>query len=115
MAYMVCESSFLYLITCISLDKDTFPLSYFPHVFIRCFALLTRSTSHFLLHQTPDAKKEEYRKYLEKSGVVDSLTKGTTGDDSCDARSHTQQHPSSTSASPSPSPGLTLRRTRATC
>lgn len=29
-----------------------------------------------LLTQTPDAKKEEYRKYLEKSGVVDSLTKG---------------------------------------
>jgi hypothetical protein len=26
--------------------------------------------------QTPDAKKEEFRKYLEKAGVVDSLTKG---------------------------------------
>lgn len=28
---------------------------------------------------TPDAKKEEYRKYLEKSGVVDSLTKVLVG------------------------------------
>ena len=26
--------------------------------------------------QTPDAKKEEFRKYLDKSGVVDALTKG---------------------------------------
>ena len=33
-----------------------------------------QQTQSFL--QTPDAKKEEYRKYLEKSGVVDSLTKG---------------------------------------
>jgi hypothetical protein len=26
--------------------------------------------------QTPEARKEEYRKYLEKAGVVDALTKG---------------------------------------
>ena len=26
--------------------------------------------------QNPDAKKEEFRKYLEKAGVIDSLTKG---------------------------------------
>ena len=26
--------------------------------------------------QTPDSKKEEFRKYLEKSGVIDALTKG---------------------------------------
>ena len=26
--------------------------------------------------QTPDTKKEEFRKYLEKSGVIDALTKG---------------------------------------
>eukprot|EP01029_Cantina_marsupialis_P015846 TRINITY_DN3492_c0_g1_i1.p2 TRINITY_DN3492_c0_g1~~TRINITY_DN3492_c0_g1_i1.p2 ORF type:complete len:106 (+),score=36.98 TRINITY_DN3492_c0_g1_i1:35-319(+) len=26
-------------------------------------------------YQTPDSKKEEYRKYLEKSGIVDALTK----------------------------------------
>ena len=26
--------------------------------------------------QTPDSKKEEYRRYLEKSGVTDALTKG---------------------------------------
>jgi hypothetical protein len=26
--------------------------------------------------QTPDAKKEEFRKYLEKAGVIDSMTKG---------------------------------------
>jgi hypothetical protein len=25
---------------------------------------------------TPDAKKEEFRKYLDKAGVVDALTKG---------------------------------------
>lgn len=30
-------------------------------------------------YMTPDAKKEEYRKYLEKSGVVDSLTKVLVG------------------------------------
>ena len=27
-------------------------------------------------YSTPDAKKEEFRKYLDKSGVVDALTKG---------------------------------------
>ena len=27
-------------------------------------------------YATPDAKKEEFRKYLDKSGVVDALTKG---------------------------------------
>lgn len=27
-------------------------------------------------YQTPDSKKEEFRKYLEKSGVIDALTKG---------------------------------------
>ena len=27
-------------------------------------------------YQTPDTKKEEFRKYLEKSGVIDALTKG---------------------------------------
>ena len=26
--------------------------------------------------QTPDSKKEQFRKYLEKSGVIDALTKG---------------------------------------
>jgi len=26
-------------------------------------------------YQTPDSKKEEFRKYLEKSGVIDALTK----------------------------------------
>ena len=26
--------------------------------------------------QTPDAKKEEFRRYLERSGVIDALTKG---------------------------------------
>ena len=29
--------------------------------------------------QTPDSKKEEFRKYLEKSGVIDSLTKALVG------------------------------------
>ncbi len=28
--------------------------------------------------QTPDAKKEEFRKYLEKAGVIDSMTKGAS-------------------------------------
>jgi hypothetical protein len=27
-------------------------------------------------YTTPDAKKEEFRKYLDKAGVVDALTKG---------------------------------------
>lgn len=27
-------------------------------------------------YQTPDSKKQEFRKYLEKSGVIDALTKG---------------------------------------
>ncbi|OQR88030.1 hypothetical protein ACHHYP_07686 [Achlya hypogyna] len=30
-------------------------------------------------YQTPDSKKEEFRKYLEKSGVIDSLTKVLVG------------------------------------
>ncbi|KAJ0398043.1 hypothetical protein P43SY_008932 [Pythium insidiosum] len=30
-------------------------------------------------YQTPDSKKEEFRKYLEKSGVVDALTKVLVG------------------------------------
>jgi len=29
-----------------------------------------------LPYQTPEARKEEFRKYLEKAGVVDALTKG---------------------------------------
>lgn len=29
--------------------------------------------------QTPDSKKEEFRKYLEKSGVIDALTKVLVG------------------------------------
>ncbi|KAK7237911.1 MYC binding protein [Aureococcus anophagefferens] len=29
-----------------------------------------------MAYQTPDSKKEEFRKYLEKSGVIDALTKG---------------------------------------
>jgi hypothetical protein len=31
-----------------------------------------------VLLQTPDAKKEEFRKYLDKAGVVDALTKGAS-------------------------------------
>ena len=27
-------------------------------------------------YQSPDAKKEEFRKYLDRAGVVDALTKG---------------------------------------
>ena len=36
---------------------------------------------HFLpnSYQTPDSKKEEFRKYLEKSGVIDALTKVLVG------------------------------------
>mmetsp|Transcript_27623 Transcript_27623/g.33574 ORF Transcript_27623/g.33574 Transcript_27623/m.33574 type:complete len:97 (-) Transcript_27623:446-736(-) len=30
-------------------------------------------------YQTPESKKEEFRKYLEKSGVIDSLTKVLVG------------------------------------
>lgn len=30
-------------------------------------------------YQTPDSKKEEYRRYLEKSGVTDALTKVLVG------------------------------------
>jgi hypothetical protein len=30
-------------------------------------------------HQTPDSKKEEYKKYLEKNGVTDALTKVLVG------------------------------------
>lgn len=29
--------------------------------------------------QTPDSRKEEFRKYLEKSGVIDALTKVLVG------------------------------------
>ena len=34
---------------------------------------------HQPLRQAPDAKKEEFRKYLERSGVIDSLTKVLVG------------------------------------
>ena len=37
------------------------------------------SCPHLLSLQTPDAKKEEFRKYLEKAGVVDALTKVLVG------------------------------------
>mmetsp|Transcript_50350 Transcript_50350/g.58778 ORF Transcript_50350/g.58778 Transcript_50350/m.58778 type:complete len:91 (-) Transcript_50350:77-349(-) len=30
-------------------------------------------------YQTPDSKKEEFRKYLDKSGVIDALTKVLVG------------------------------------
>jgi hypothetical protein len=30
-------------------------------------------------YQTPESKKEEFRKYLEKSGVVDAMTKVLVG------------------------------------
>mmetsp|Transcript_10715 Transcript_10715/g.17540 ORF Transcript_10715/g.17540 Transcript_10715/m.17540 type:complete len:93 (+) Transcript_10715:119-397(+) len=30
-------------------------------------------------HKTPDSKKEEFRKYLEKSGVIDAMTKVLVG------------------------------------
>jgi hypothetical protein len=30
-------------------------------------------------YQTPESKKQEYRKYLEKSGVIDALTKVLVG------------------------------------
>ena len=32
-----------------------------------------------VVSQTPDSKKEEFRKYLEKSGVIDALTKVLVG------------------------------------
>ena len=35
--------------------------------------------SHTLIAQSADAKKEEFRKYLEKSGVIDALTKVLVG------------------------------------
>ncbi len=36
--------------------------------------------------QTPDSKKEQFRKYLEKSGVIDALTKGTVDVMACISR-----------------------------
>ena len=30
----------------------------------------------FLVLQTPESKKEEFKKYLDKSGAIESLTKG---------------------------------------
>eukprot|EP00286_Rhodomonas_abbreviata_P006931 CAMPEP_0181331736 /NCGR_PEP_ID=MMETSP1101-20121128/24681_1 /TAXON_ID=46948 /ORGANISM="Rhodomonas abbreviata, Strain Caron Lab Isolate" /LENGTH=70 /DNA_ID=CAMNT_0023441257 /DNA_START=54 /DNA_END=263 /DNA_ORIENTATION=+ len=30
-------------------------------------------------YQTPESKKQEFRKYLEKSGVIDALTKVLVG------------------------------------
>mmetsp|Transcript_25324 Transcript_25324/g.31207 ORF Transcript_25324/g.31207 Transcript_25324/m.31207 type:complete len:103 (+) Transcript_25324:200-508(+) len=35
--------------------------------------------SGMIHHQTPDSKKEEYKKYLEKQGVTDALTKVLVG------------------------------------
>ena len=35
-----------------------------------------RLLKFFNFAQTPESKKQEFRKYLEKSGVIDALTKG---------------------------------------
>ena len=43
------------------------------HATAYALALTTRAPD---FSQTPDSKKEEFRKYLEKSGVIDALTKG---------------------------------------
>lgn len=57
----------------------------FPNAFVRdlfIISVLTSCSSNikcvspFL--QTSDSKKEEFRKYLERSGVVDVFTRGTT-------------------------------------
>ena len=41
----------------------------------------TKRNQHIKMssYQTPDTKKEEFRKYLEKSGVIDALTKVLVG------------------------------------
>ena len=45
-------------------------ISYSPLLsYVLCFIL-------FFHAQTPESKKQEFRKYLEKSGVIDALTKG---------------------------------------
>jgi hypothetical protein len=38
----------------------------------------THSTAYSIManYQTPESKKQEFRKYLEKSGVIDAFTKG---------------------------------------
>ena len=36
-------------------------------------------SSTFLLTQTTESKKEEFRKYLEKTGVIDHLTRALVG------------------------------------
>ena len=41
--------------------------------------ILRSHASHTLIVQSADAKKEEFRKYLEKSGVIDALTKVLVG------------------------------------
>lgn len=43
-----------------------------PSVTYRCFTSCPRS-------QTPDSKKEEFRRYLEKSGAIESLTSVLVG------------------------------------
>merc|ERR1711975_198898 len=37
------------------------------------------TSSRMASYQTPDSKKEEFRKYLERSGVIDALTKVLVG------------------------------------
>ena len=34
------------------------------------------ATTRVCASQSPDTKKEEFRRYLERSGVIDALTKG---------------------------------------
>eukprot|EP00978_Attheya_sp_CCMP212_P044717 scaffold319786_cov60-Attheya_sp.AAC.2 len=53
---------------------------------IRCCASISHQQAYSTVlsslisaSQTPDSKKEEYRKYLEKSGVIDALTKVLVG------------------------------------
>lgn len=44
----------------------------------QCFGFCSLSAQCCTMssYQTPDSRKEEFRKYLEKSGVIDALTKG---------------------------------------
>lgn len=37
------------------------------------------ANNHHHAKKTPESKKEEFRKYLEKSGVIDALTKVLVG------------------------------------
>ena len=81
-----------YLILDISLSNSDFFLSYALLVFLHiiyqktynhhhCYNIYTTRILNYIynIYKAPEAKKEDFRRYLEKSGAIDSLTSVLVG------------------------------------